>query len=88
MSICIPGRMKINGSDDYLDVDISVDDNGKLLLTTDALKYGNGLEIIYDKENQTYKVKGLKQMRKNWKLAHDLVNDPLEQFLYEEVIIK
>lgn len=61
------GEMKIKGKEFPIEVRYVYDEKaGKYKIHTDALKYGDDLEIIYSDESGCFTIKGLKRLREKW----------------------
>lgn len=62
--------MPIKNSSLKLVVKYVVTNEGELRMFTDDLKYGDNLEVVFDKKQQTYTVKNLEKLRKQWNETH------------------
>lgn len=74
-------ELKVANSDRRIDIYLEYDEGLKKYRTfTDELKYGDHLEVIFNKETNMYTIRDLDKLRKKWKMAHGEPTDPLEIF--------
>ncbi len=63
-------HLKLENNDFRIDVLFEINSDGTYRMYTDDLKYGEHLEIIYDKDIGMFNVKGIKKLRDEWKRNH------------------
>ena len=62
------GKLKVDGKD--RDIDIYYKWNDKMQdydMFTDETKYGDGIKILWDNDNNMFKICNIKKLRREWK---------------------
>lgn len=75
---------KINIKDSNLKINVILEWSPtfkKYVMYTDDLKYGDKLEIVFDKIKNIYSIKNLEKIKEKWNKKHGISNNPLEIFL-------
>lgn len=81
-------EMKLKNDNFKVDVLYEIDDSGKCRLYTDDLKYKQKCEIIFDKDIQCFTIKGLDNLRTEWRKTYpeeNVLDRVFEKLIEREV---
>ena len=74
------GFLKIKNNDMKIPITFEYDKNKGYRIFTDALKYGDHLEIIYCNKKGCYVIKNLNHLRDQWNKTHNESTDSDQDF--------